>query len=117
MAAKKTQEIAGLPVEKFLNRRVRLKNEHGRHMKSATLTGLGETRGKVLVKPDNHKGEDLVLISRVHPWWSQNPDLKEEHDAMVAANKVEEVVDPPEPEEEPSTEAVPTILKPITPFG
>ena len=60
--------IAGLPAEKFVNRRVRLKNKHGGHRKTATLKEiLGN--GTAVVKPDQHKDTDTVDLEDIHPWW------------------------------------------------
>ena len=107
--------IAGLPVEKFLNRRIRLANKNAGHHRPATLLSIA-SKGKVVVRPDGHKNDETVEVLRIHPWWSQNPDLKTEHDALVAQDKTApveeiEVVDPPAEEtasepEEPATELI-----------
>ena len=87
--------IAGLPAEKFINRRVRLVNQYAGHRKPATLLEV-HGNGKVGVKPDKHKEVETVEIGRVHPWWSKNPDLKQEHDDMVAREETTAVADIPD---------------------
>ena len=77
----KEDTIAGLPAEKFLNRRVRLKNQHAGHMIAATLVSF-PGRGRAEVRPDSHRGTEVVELERIHPWWSQNPGLKEEYDNL-----------------------------------
>lgn len=99
--SKHMQTIAGLPAEKFLNRRVRLVNKSAGHHRPATLLEVHDN-GTATVKPDSHRGTDDVELDRIHPWWSQNPDLREEHHILVlesATDEVEELGDDQEDEE------------------
>lgn len=50
-------------------------------MIAATLVSF-PGRGRAEVRPDSHRGTEVVELERIHPWWSQNPDLKEEHDNL-----------------------------------
>ena len=101
--SKNMTTIAGLPVEKFLNRRVRLVNQHAGHRKTGTLLEV-HANGKVTVKPDQHRDTEVVDIDRVHPWWSQNPDLKQEYDDMLARQEIEAIPDFLEEDEETQEE-------------
>lgn len=92
--------IAGFPVEDFFGRRVRLRNKAAGHMIAATLVG-GAGGTQVVVQPDGHKGTEKVEVERVHPWWSQNPDLKKIYDERVADGELKEVEVEPEEEEAP----------------
>jgi hypothetical protein len=97
--------IAGLPVEKFINRRVRLKNKAAGHHRPATLLAI-TSKGKVEVKPDSHRGTDIVELDCVHPWWAQNPDLKVEYDELYASGQVDKVEDDDDSEEAVQEEEV-----------
>lgn len=69
--------IGGIRATLWVSRRVRLNDKRrcAGHFMRGTLISI-EPKAKAFVLPDNHNHPVLYSLSDVHPWWSQNPDLK-----------------------------------------
>lgn len=80
MAAVKGEKpghFAGHPHKAWIGRMVKSqkKGRIGKAGNPARILGF-RPNGKVILQPRNHAKPDVVDPDTVHPWWSQNPDLK-----------------------------------------
>ena len=69
--------IGGIDASLWIGRRVRLNDKRrcAGHFMRGTLIEI-QANGKAVVRPDGHRGTDVVDLTAVSPWWSQNPDLQ-----------------------------------------
>lgn len=71
--------LGGLPIERWIGRRVLLSNRTRFRGGAKINAQLVAVDGKyVVVKPMGHGQVERVLIENVSPWWSKNPDLAAE---------------------------------------
>lgn len=85
----KQQELGDLPLERWLNRRVRIrKNGPGSH--PWVICMLKEIVGeKCVVLPPGHGKTDTVPLQLVKPHWADSPDLKAEAEEAQKAKEAE----------------------------
>lgn len=119
--------IGGIPARLFVGRTIRFKDrkelgENKQHFMPAKLLRLlGRKRAEV--QPSGHKRGLVIRLSGIHPWWSENPDLRpsgvpaEEEENPVFTppeswfKPKEEAATPPREEQAPESKSQPMIAQ------
>lgn len=114
-------QIGGLDAELFVGRRVKVQFGNIDPNPSIVRVIALTNKGKVRVKHQGMNNTTEVDPKCVHPWWSENPDLKKKLDALndepeavsqpIVNQRLERALaySPPEPPIKPATpEPIPT---------
>jgi hypothetical protein len=95
--------IGGIPARLFIGRQVRLRGTDGSpHMGRGKLVAI--MRDRAVVRPHKHGKNEIVELDEIHPFWSQNSDLRllvtEEEDlpAPMTPQTEPEALETPEPQ-------------------
>lgn len=115
--SKEEATIGGLPAVRFLNRRIKVR---GKERCQHGMPGvLYEISGRnAWVKTDGHKEANVkVDVSKITPWWSENPDLKAEMEALGMQAEEEETPEQQEPSAPDGSQAQDPLQSPLAQIG
>jgi hypothetical protein len=83
---KKQKTLGGLPLERWINCRVRVSTKKlagGSHPWAICILKEIKPSGKCVVQPPGHDKLETVEFSELRSHWSENPELKEEAEALA----------------------------------